>query len=428
MKILAVLILMVTILGCSGAGPTAVPATSSPAATGSTATTPAVSPTTAATPTAASATASASVAPTQLPTAAATAPPTLEPTVAPTISPTTSPVGNLIELFAGGGATQAANGVHALDAHLLRPSGVTVSSDGEIWVVDSNLSLLMRITPDGTLANVTTGVIGPDGVTIAPAGSDPSGTVYIADKAGHQILTTDGNGGVTRVAGAEFRAGFRGDGGPARRAWLWSPSDVASDADGNVFIADSVNNRIRVIAATTGIIETIVGTGTAGFTGDGGRATEATIYNPQAIAIDPEGTTLLIADNGNGRLRSVDMTTGIITTIAGVGTGTVPYNPALTGPQTPLVRVAGLARDPQGNAYFEVAWGDLGVTIMRLDSVGVLTLVAGGGRTLTPGGPALEFALPDIIGLAINPTDGALIICGSDSKVYRVPGVATPAP
>lgn len=284
----------------------------------------------------------------------------------------------------------------------------------------------MRVVPDGTLADVTTGMTGPDGLTVVAEGDNPSSKIYIADKGAYRILVADGSGGVKKVAGDEFHAGFRGDGGPAKRAWLWGPSDVASDAVGNVFIADSVNNRIRWIDPTSGQIDTIVGNGTAGFSGDGGQATDATIYNPQAIAVDPQGTTLLIADTGNGRIHRVDLETGIITTIAGTGTGTVSYNPALTGLQTPLVRLAGLARDPQGNLYFEVAWGDLGVTIMRLDSAGVLTIVAGGGRDLTPGGPALDFALPDIIGLAIDPTTGALLICSSDGKVYRVPGVAAP--
>ena len=432
MKVFAVLTLLLALIGCSGAGPTAAPPTASPSAASSTATTPAASPSSAPTPTSASATASVAATPTSVLTVAVTgAPttsPTLEPTPVPTVSPTTAPAGNLIELFAGGGTMPPANGIQALDAQLLRPSGVAVASDGEIWIVDANLSLLMRIAEDGTLADMATGLTGPDGLTVAAEGSDLSANVYIADKGAYRIMLADGDGGVTRVAGDEFRPGFRGDGGPARRAWLWGPSDVASDAAGNVFIADSVNNRIRVIAATTGIIETIVGTGTAGFSGDGGPATEATIYNPQAIAINPEGTILLIADTANGRLRRVDMTTGIITTIAGTGTGTIPYNPTLTGLQAPLVRLAALALDLQGNAYFEVAWGDLGVTIMRLDPAGVLTLIAGGGRTLTPGGPALEFSLPDIIGLAIDHTDGALLICSSDGKVYRVPGVATPAP
>lgn len=435
MKLMAVLALVITITACAGSGPSDAPPTASPVASAPAATASVASPTALPTPTSASsasATPTVAMTPSLLPTSAATAlptsSPTLQPTLTPTISPTAAPAGNLIELLAGGGTTPAANGVPALEAQLLRPSGVAVAGDGEIWIVDSNLSMLMRIAPDGTLADVATGMTGPDGVTVAPAGTDPSGPVHIAEKGGNRILLANGNGGVTRVAGAEFRPGFRGDGGPAQRAWLWGPSDVTSDANGNVFIADSVNHRIRVIAASTGIIETIVGTGTAGFSGDGGRATEATIYNPQAIAINPAGTVLLIADTGNGRIRRVDMPTGIITTIAGSGTGTIAYNPALTGPQTPLVRLAGLALDPQGNAYFEVAWGDIGVTIMRLDADGVLTLVAGGGRDLVPGGPALDFSLPDIIGLAIDPTGGALIICSSDSKVYRVPGVATPAP
>ena len=422
------------VAACGGGAPASVPASptgSTAAPTPTAAVTPnrsaaASGPVTASPTAAASAAATASAAVTPAPTTASPTdvPPTAPP---PSVVPSASaaPVGNLIEVFAGGGAEPVANGLPALEAQLLRPSGVSVARDGAIWIVDANLSLLMRIDADGTLADVTTGMTGPHGLTVLSEGSDPSARVYIADTGGYRILLADRAGGVTRVAG-EFHAGFRGDGGPARRAWLWGPADVATDDDGNLYIADSVNNRIRWIDPTSGKIDTIVGNGTAGFSGDGGPATDAEIYNPQAIAVDPAGSYLLVADTGNGRIRRVDLVTGIITTIAGTGTGTVPYNPALTALQTPLVRLAGIALDPQGNVYFEVAWGDLGVTVMRLDSAGLLTLVAGGGRDLSPGGPALDFAMPDIIGLAIDPTTGALLICSSDSKVYRVPGVAAP--
>jgi len=90
------------------------------------------------------------------------------------------------------------------------------------------------------------------------------------------------------------------------------------------------------------------------------------------------------------------------------------------------VRTAALARDFVGNVYMPVYRGDLGTTIMRLDPTGAMTLVAGGGESLVAGVPALDFVLPDILGLAIDPLTGALLICGSDSKVYRVPGVAAP--
>jgi hypothetical protein len=136
---------------------------------------------------------------------------------------------------------------------------------------------------------------------------------------------------------------------------------------------------------------------------------------------------LLIADTVNQRLRRVDLATGIISTIAGTGTAAVAYDPALTGPQTPITRIAALAMDSQGNGYFTVFWGDRGHIVMRLDPTGVLTPVAGGGQATAPGVDAFDFLLPDVLGLAIDPMTGALLICGSDARVWRVPGVAAPA-
>jgi len=121
------------------------------------------------------------------------------------------------------------------------------------------------------------------------------------------------------------------------------------------------------------------------------------------------------------------LATGTISTIAGTDTDALTNDPALTGPQTPLTRIAALAMDPQGNAYVTVFWGDRGHMVMRLDPTGVLTPVAGGGSSSAPGVDALEFALPDVLGLAIDPRTGALLICGSDGKVWRVSGVAVPA-
>lgn len=310
----------------------------------------------------------------------------------------------------------------ATDALLARTSGAAVAADGSIWIVDVNLTLLMRIMPTGMLADVTDGLYGPEGVTVGPDGS-----VYVADRAGYWVAVADGSGTVDRFAGAPLNAGFRGDGGPARKSLLWLPYDVAVVADGDVYIADSANQRIRVVDAQTGDIQTIVGTGNPGFSGDGGPAADAEIYGPQAIAVDQAATTLLIADSVNYRLRRVDLATGIISTIAGNGASAVNYDPALTGPQTPLTRLAALAMDPQGNAYFTVFWGDRGHMVMRLDPTGILTPVAGGGTSSEAGVGAFDFALPDVLGLTIDPGTGALLICGSDGRIWRLPGVAAPA-
>jgi hypothetical protein len=88
-------------------------------------------------------------------------------------------------------------------------------------------------------------------------------------------------------------------------------------------------------------------------------------------------------------------------------------------------RASAIAADSAGNAYFPVFWGDRGTTIMQLAPDGTMTLVAGGGKSATPGVDATDFVLPDVLGLAINPYDGSLLICGSDGKVYSVAGVAS---
>ena len=147
------------------------------------------------------------------------------------------------------------------------------------------------------------------------------------------VVTTNGNGGVRPVAGNEFHPAFKGDGGPARKAYLSQPYDVVSDAAGNLYIADTSNQRVRFIDALTGKISTIAGNGTQGFAGDGGLATDAELASPEAIAVDPAGTVLYIADYGDSHLRRVDLTTGIITTVLGSGAGSVAYDPNLTGLQ-----------------------------------------------------------------------------------------------
>ncbi len=360
----------------------------------------------------------------------ATIPATPEPTLLPSptaaataeVTPSPGPVVALVELVAGGGAQTPANGVLAADALLQRTSGAAVAPDGTIWITDVNLGLLMHITADGTLADMTTGLTGPEGLSVAP-----DGTVFVADRGAYRVVSSTGSGNLERVAGQEFNAGFRGDGGPARRSLLFQPYDVIAASNGDVYIADSANHRIRLIDGETGTIDTIVGTGELGFSGDGGPAANAQIYAPQAIALDEANQILAIADTSNMRLRLVDLATGTISTAAGTGTGAVNYDPSLSAAQTPITRIAAVAADQAGNFYFVVFWGDLGGVVMRMAPDGAMTRVIGGGDATIPGVSASDFALPDVLGLAIDPLTGALLICGSDGKVWRVPNVGAPA-
>ena len=163
----------------------------------------------------------------------------------------------------------------------------------------------------------------PQGVAI-----DNNGNIYIADTINHRIRKIETSGVITTIAGSGGRGvgngAFGGDGGLATSATLNLPSGVAVDNNGNIYIADSGNHRIRKID-TSGVIATIAGTGTNSFSGDTGLATSASLNIPQGVAVDNDGN-IYIADNNNHRIRKVD-TSGIITTIIGDGTDAELNNP-----------------------------------------------------------------------------------------------------
>jgi trimeric autotransporter adhesin len=167
--------------------------------------------------------------------------------------------------------------------------------------------------------------------------ADKEGKVYIADYSNHVIRQVSASGIITTFAG-RGSATYGGDGSYAVSAYLYYPSDVDVDSSGNVLIADTYNNRIRIVSFATGIINTFVGTGSPGSIGDGGYATNAYLYYPKGIALDISGN-LYIADTQNSRIRMVQASTGIITTIAGVNA--YCYNP---GP--------GCFLAPQNNLYY----------------------------------------------------------------------------
>jgi sugar lactone lactonase YvrE len=205
---------------------------------------------------------------------------------------------------------------------------------------------------------------------------------------------------VTTVAGNGYR-GSGGDGGPATEASLDTPHGVAVDNRGHVYIADSPNHRIRVVDLASGTIRTVAGTGSEGYGGDGGPATQARLNRPRFLLVAGDGS-LIVADTGNYRVRRVDPG-GTITTIA--GTGERGYS-GDGGPATDatLDDPRGLAFDDAGNLYVSNAEGSARPTVRKIDGAGTITTVAGGQAAGFggDGGPATAARLNEPRSIAVR--------------------------
>ncbi len=219
-------------------------------------------------------------------------------------------------------------------AYLTQPSGVAIDFAGKIFIADTVNSRILEASADGTVTRVAGGGIGdggpatnaslnyPRGIAIGPGGD-----VFIADWLNSRIRKVNPSGTIMTVAG-NADPGYSGDDVTATSASLLGPTDVAVDAAGNLFIADSGNNRIRRVD-TSGTITTVAGDGGAGYSGDGGPAPAASLNLPRGIAVDAAGN-LFIADTDNHRIRMVS-TDGTMTTVVGNG---LPFYGGIEDPAT----------------------------------------------------------------------------------------------
>ena len=193
------------------------------------------------------------------------------------------------------------------------PSEIAVDSTGNVYFADGENSLIREWGTGGNLTTVAgsgvTGFLGDGGpATLAKLNNpwgvavDSSGNIYISDTYNNRIRKVDLSGAITTVAGNGIQ-GYLGDGGPALSAELSWPNDIALDSQGNLYIADSGNERIRMMN-TSGTITTIAGTGVAGYTGEEVAATTAELNDPWGVTVDPAGN-LYIADTSNNALREV---------------------------------------------------------------------------------------------------------------------------
>jgi hypothetical protein len=263
--------------------------------------------------------------------------------------------GGVIRTVAGNGTPgYNGDGGFATSAQLNQPTGVAVDSAGNLFIADNGNDRIRKVTPTGVISTVAgsgvRGYSGDGGFAISAQLSGPygiavdsAGNLFIADTFNDRIRKVTTGGVISTVAGGGING--LGDGDLATSAQLFSPYGITVDSAGNLFIADTQNSSVRKVT-TDGIINTVAGNGTNGFSGDGGAATSAQLNLPTGMAVDALGN-LYIADEANGRIRAVT-TNGIINTVAGNGTNGFSGD---GGPATSaqLYQPTGIAMNASGN-------------------------------------------------------------------------------
>ena len=240
---------------------------------------------------------------------------------------------------------------------------------------------------------------------------DNAGNLYIADAGNNVIRKVNLSGVITTVAGSGVQ-GFAGDGGPASAALLDTPTGIAVDVRNNVYIADSHNQRVRMVNAQ-GVINTVAGNGTAAYSGDGAAATSASLFLPEAVAVDAAGN-LYIADTGNYRIRKI--VNGTIATVAGDGEQMYSGDGGAAtsaGLDTPT----GIAVDAAGNLYIADSHNQ---RIRMVNAQGVINTIAGNGAFgfSGDGGNAAQASFAQPIGVSVDQAAN-VYIADSENNVIR---------
>ena len=321
-----------------------------------------------------------------------------------------SAAGVLTTLAGNGTPSYSGDRGPAVAAQFNGPAGIAVAASGVIYIADTQNQRVRAIAPGGTVDTVAgTGIAGFNGEIVSPrtaqlnlpqgVAADGQGNWYVADTANNRVRKVQPGGNLFTIAG-NGNASYFGDGGPATKASVNQPEGLAVDAAGNIYIADTLDNAVRKVTPD-GVINTLAGTGTAGYSGDGGPAAQARLKLPRAVAVDAAGN-VYVADTGNNQIRRIDPQ-GTITTVDTGG--------ALNDPR-------GVAVDRAGNLYI----ADTGNRRLRRVSPGTaMTTIAGNGSCCYSGdgGLALDAQLNQPWGLAVD-ASGNVYLADAASNAVRV--------
>ncbi|MEO8596040.1 MAG: SMP-30/gluconolactonase/LRE family protein [Candidatus Solibacter sp.] len=300
----------------------------------------------------------------------------------------------IMTAFAGNGVpNNSSDGSPAIATQFNGSAGIAVSSNGTVYVSDTVNQRVRVFALNGTVSTLAgTGVAGFNGEIVPPKSAqlnrpvgvavDAQGNWYVADTANSRVRKVQPGGNLFTIAG-NGNAAYYGDGGPGTKGSVNQPEGVAVDAQGNVYIADTLDNAIRKLTPE-GIITTFAGTGASGYSGDNGPATQARLRLPKGVAVDGAGN-VYVADTGNSQIRRIDAT-GYITTVDTGGS---------------LLEPRGVAVDRAGNIFI----ADTGNRVVRRVSAGALvTTIAGNGECCYAGdgGLAIEGRLNQPAGIAVD--------------------------
>ncbi len=330
--------------------------------------------------------------------------------------------GTIATIAGNGEPGHAGDNGSAVEACLNEPKSLALDGKGNLYIADAENHVIRRVDlASGLITTVAgrpekgNGASGP-ARSHAPAEDEDPFADPSTSKSEKFVQLADLSGTVRYVVGAGKAGRFGGDGGPATQAMLNFPGAVAADRQGNLYIADTMNHRIRKVDTATGVIATIAGTGQHRSSGDGGPATAAALNEPAALAVDDRGN-LYIADQSNNRVRKVDLNTGTITTVA--GTGETGYTgDGMPATEAGLSGPSGLAIGPDGALYIADTFSG---RIRRIDpATGLISTVAGDGGEYRFSGLPNEFStsLSRPYGIALDGA-GNLLITDSDSHLLR---------
>jgi sugar lactone lactonase YvrE len=322
---------------------------------------------------------------------------------------------NVLAALANGATTAVAGSLSAFGEHgdggqaasatLYRPGGTAADAKGDVFIADSGDNVVREVTAAGVIRRIAgtgtagLGVAGPAGFPATLSSLDrpqavavnAQGVVFIADTYNNRVVKVTPQGQVTAVAG-DGKAGYSGDGRLAAFAELNEPTGVAVDAKGDLYIADSANNVVRLVDAKTGIITTVAGDfaadkasdGLGGFSGDGGPATSAQLNDPQGVAVDGAGD-LFIADTFNNAVREVTPA-GTISTVVNAA----PANggiPAAGGETSGAAPTASKLNTPYGISI-DQSTGTLYIADTKNSKIAQVTGLGQTGSAAGPTAPA----------------------------------------